>query len=150
MYCFTEPYYTVLGFSSEESALLQESSLQPPLCRGERLISQNPMQGHKKIGRRSFAIFKRTILYSCLIYHLHLLVNYIIGKNKCQQNVFIMNQDFLKCKNSKIKWKKTVKLTVFLVEVWRYSLCEDIHALRLTSKLVDLRTGYANSILLRE
>ena len=33
----------------------------------------------------------------------------------------------------------------YLVEVYRYSLCEDILLLRLTSKLVDLRKGYANS-----
>ena len=35
--------------------------------------------------------------------------------------------------------------TFLLVEVWRYSLCEDILLLRLTSELVDLRKGYANS-----
>ena len=38
---------------------------------------------------------------------------------------------------------------VFLVEVWRCSICEDILLLRLTSELVDLRKVYANSILLR-
>ena len=34
--------------------------------------------------------------------------------------------------------------------MWRYSLCEDIHLLRLTSKIVDLRKEYANSFLLRK
>ena len=33
--------------------------------------------------------------------------------------------------------------------MWRYSLCEDILLLRLTSELVDLRKGYANSFVLR-
>ncbi len=37
----------------------------------------------------------------------------------------------------------------FLVEVWRYTSCEDILLLRLTSELVDLRKGYANSFVLR-
>ena len=32
-----------------------------------------------------------------------------------------------------------------MAEVWRYSLCEDILLLRLTSELVDLRKEYANS-----
>ena len=40
---------------------------------------------------------------------------------------------------------KSKGFSTFLVEVWRYSLCEDILLLPLTSKLVDLRKGYANS-----
>ena len=49
------------------------------------------------------------------------------------------------------KEKENHKGSLFLlVEVWRYSLCEDILLLRLTSKLVDLRKEYANSFLLRK